>query len=223
MLWRIGHCRLGKQRVLGKGEHYRAGPPGHRGVESMAHVLGDALDAVDLRHPLRHLPVHAPVIDLLERFALGEFVRHLADEHHHRRRVLEAGMHADGAVGGAGTARHEEHARLAGELAVRLGHVGGAAFLAADDEGELVAQVVQAVEHRQVALAGHAERHLHALGGERVGEDLAAVPGLQIGFHAGTFSNAPRSRSQHSASAAFAVSTTPPNSTKPCTMSAYSR
>ena len=54
-----------------------------------------------------------------------------------------------------------------------------------------VAQVVQAVEHRQVALARDAEGELHALGGERVGEDPAAVAGLEVGFHAVILSECP--------------------------------
>src|SRR5436190_21719746 len=129
-------------------------------------------------------------------------------------------MHADRAVGRAGTARHEEHARLAGQLAVRLRHVRGAAFLPADDELELVAQVMQPVEHRQIAFARHAEGEAYALCRKRVGENAAAVAGLEIGFHAGTFSNARRSAAQLSATAVFAVSSTPPKSRKPCTMSA---
>src|SRR6185503_8943269 len=68
---------------------------------------------------------------------------------------------------------------------VGLRHVRGAAFLAADDEGKPVLHVAQAVEQRQVALARHAERHLHALGDERVGEDFPAVAGLQVGLHFG--------------------------------------
>src|SRR5437763_7646134 len=51
--------------------------------------------------------------------------------------------------------------------------------------------------------------------------DPAAVARLQIGFHAGTFSNAPRNAAQQSATAVLAVSRTPPNSRKPCTMSLY--
>src|SRR6266850_201588 len=192
-------------------------------MESTAHVLRDALDAVDLRHPLGHLAVHAPVVDFLERLALGELVGDLADEHHHRRGILKSRMHADRAVSGPRPSRHEQHARLAGQLAVGLGHVRSAAFLAADDEGDLVAHVVQAVEHRQVALARHAESELYTLCRQRVGEDPAAVARLQIGFHAGTFSNAPRSAAQQSATAVRAVSRTPPNSRKPCTMSLYSR
>jgi hypothetical protein len=92
-------------------------------------------------------------------------------------------MHADRAVRGARTAGYEKHARLAGQLAVRLGHVRSAAFLAADDEAQLLAQLVEAVEHRKVALARHAKSELDALRTQRVGENLSALPGLQIRFH----------------------------------------
>ena len=44
----------------------------------------------------------------------------------------------------------------AGELAVGVGHVRGADLVAAGDEADR--RVVERVEHRQVALAGHAER-----------------------------------------------------------------
>src|SRR3954470_2097910 len=154
-------------------------------MESVAHIFRNALDAVDLRNPFGHLAVHPAVVDFLEGLALGEFVSDLADEHHHRRGILESGVHADCAVRGSRAARHEKHARLAGELAVRFGHVGGAALLAANHEFQLVAHVVQAVEQRQVAFARYAERHVHALRDERVGEDLPAVARLEIGFHAG--------------------------------------
>ena len=81
--------------VLGQREHHRAGPARHRGVERAAHVLGHAVGAVDLRDPLRHLAVHAAVVDLLERLALDEVVADLADEENHRRRILVRGVHAD--------------------------------------------------------------------------------------------------------------------------------
>ncbi len=62
----VRHGGLGEKHVLGQRQHHGARAPGGRGVERVAHVLGDALDAVDLRHPFRHLAVHAPVVDLLE-------------------------------------------------------------------------------------------------------------------------------------------------------------
>ncbi|MND04960.1 hypothetical protein D3C83_254890 [compost metagenome] len=49
------------------------------------HVLGDAVRAVDLRDPFRHLAVHAAVIDFLEGVALDEIVANLADEQDERR------------------------------------------------------------------------------------------------------------------------------------------
>src|SRR6185436_2815099 len=172
-----------KQRVLRQRQHHRPRPSRAGGMERVAHVFRDALDAVDLADPLRHLAVHAAIVDFLERLALGELVRHLADEHHHRRRVLLRGVHADRAVGRAGAARDEQDAGLAGQLAVGLRHVRGAAFLAADDEREALALVVHAVEHRQVALARHAECELGALGDQGIGQDLSAVAGLEVGFH----------------------------------------
>ena len=77
-------------------------------------------------------------------------------------------------------ARDEAHAGPPGELAVRLGHHGCAAFLAAD--GQLDGRVVQRVEHGEVRLAGHAEDVLHAVQHELVHEDLAAGAGRWGGF-----------------------------------------
>ncbi len=67
-------------------------------------------------------------------------------------------MDADGGVRSAGPARDEHHARPAGQLAERVGHVGGAAFLPAHDELQPVGGVVEGVQHGEVALAGNAER-----------------------------------------------------------------
>ena len=83
------------------------------------------------------------------------------------------------AVGRAGTARDEADARAAGQLAVGLRHVGGAAFLAADDEPHGLARVVQRVEHGEIALARHAESEIDAVDLERVDEQLAA--GARLG------------------------------------------
>ena len=74
----------------------------------------------------------------------------------------------------ARAARHEADARPAAQLALRLGHEGRAAFLAAGDEADPVAVLVEAVEHRQKALARHAERGVDALLDQRLDQ---AVPG----------------------------------------------
>src|ERR1043165_2303704 len=51
----------------------------------MGNVLGHAIGTVDLRDPLRHLPEHAPVIHLLERFALDVVEREAFQEMDYRR------------------------------------------------------------------------------------------------------------------------------------------
>ena len=110
------------------------GPARLRDAKGARDVFGDALDAIDLRHPFGDAAVHAPVVDLLERLAIGEVAADLADEDDQRRRVLGCGVDADGGVRRARPAGDEHDARPAGELAVRLAHVSRAAFLAADDE-----------------------------------------------------------------------------------------
>ena len=59
------------------------------------------------------------------------------------------------------------------ELALRLGHEGRAAFLAAADEADAVAVLVEAVEHGQEAFAGHAEGGVHALGDQGLDQGVA--------------------------------------------------
>ncbi len=97
-------------------------------------------------------------------------------------------MHTDAGVGRARPARHEADAGAAGELAVGLRHVGGAALLAAYDEADLLAHVIERVECREIALAGYAEGRVGAMNPELIDENLAA------GAHVGslTHNNGPR-------------------------------
>ena len=133
---------------------------------------GQARRVVDLGHPLGDVAEHLAVVDLLERLAAAHRARDLADQQDHRRRVLARDVDAVAGVGGAGAARHHRDAGAPGELAVGLGHHRGAAFLAAGDVADLA--VVQRVEQREVALAGHAERELGAVDPQLVDQDLAA-------------------------------------------------
>ena len=150
------------------------GPPGGRDLKRLVDQLGDALGHVDLRHPFGERREHLAEIDLLEGLAVDLMARDLADQHDHRRRILERGMDADRGVAGAGAARHQQHSRLAGELAVGFGHKGGAAFLAAGHETDL-GRVEQRVEHFEIALAGDAERHVDAMGAQRGDDELTAA------------------------------------------------
>ena len=79
---RVGDVRLPRLHVLGQREHDRAGTAAGGDLERTRNELGHAGGIVDLRYPLGHRPEHAPVVDLLEGFALGEIVAHLADEEH---------------------------------------------------------------------------------------------------------------------------------------------
>ena len=156
-------------------------------------VFRDALRAIDLGGPLRHAAEHAPVVDLLERLAVDEVAADLSDEQDHRRRILRGRVHADRGIRGAGTARHEGDAGTARELAVRLRHVGGTAFLPAHDERQPVADVVERVEHREIALARHRERVRRALREEVGDEDFAAGAGRGHGERAAGQATRPHS------------------------------
>ena len=171
------------QHVLGQRDDDRTGAAGGRDLERLVQQLGHPLGHVDLRHPFGERCVHLAEIDLLERLAVDLVARHLADQHDHRGRILERGVDADRGVAGAGAARHQQHAGLAGELAVGFGHETGAAFLAAGHEADL-GRVVQRVEHFEIALAGDAERHLDAMRLEAADDQLAAAQRRKICRHA---------------------------------------
>ncbi len=171
---RVGNFSAAEQHVFGQREHDRTHATAGRDLVRALDEFRDAIGAVDLRDPLRHRPEHAPVVDLLECFALDEVAADLADEQDHRRRILKRGVHADGRVGRARPARHEADAGRARELAVRFGHVRGAALVTTRDQLDALARAVQGVEHRQVAFAGHAEREVRAVNDELIDENLPA-------------------------------------------------
>src|SRR6266849_8200407 len=145
----------------------------------MRDEFGHAGGIVDLRHPLGELAVHTAKVDLLECAALDIGTRDLPDEQDHRRRILEGGVHTDAGVGRARPARHEADAGAAGKLAVGLRHVGSSAFLAAYDEADLLAHVIERVERGEIALAGYAEGRVRAVNPELIDQDLAA--GAHVG------------------------------------------
>ena len=58
------------EHVLRQGEHDRAGSTGGRDAERAGDELGDPLDLVDLRDPLRERAEDAPVVELLKGLAL---------------------------------------------------------------------------------------------------------------------------------------------------------
>ncbi len=83
-------------------------------------------------------------------------------------------MHPNRGVGGTRAARDETDARATGQLALGLGHESRPTLLAAGHKGELIAVQVEAIEHRQIALTGHAERMGDALGQKAFNEQVAS-------------------------------------------------
>src|SRR5439155_25493648 len=125
---------------------------------------------------------HLAEIDLLKGLAVDLMARDLADQHDHRRRILERGMDADRSVAGPGAAGHQQHPRLARELAVSFGHKGCAALLAAGHETDLW-RIEQRIEHFEIALAGDAEGHVHAVGTKGRNDELAAAEERLVRCH----------------------------------------
>ena len=138
-----------------------------------------------LRHAERAGAEDLAVVEFLKRFAVALIGRHLADEQHHRRRILERGVQTDRRIARAGAARHEAHARPRRQLALRFGHEGRTAFVAAGDEADALGMRVKAVEHRQVAFARHAEDGIDALRDQRFDERVTRQA-TSRGAHAAT-------------------------------------
>ena len=164
----------------GKRHDDRAGAAGGRDLERLVQQFRDPLGQVDLRHPFGERRVHLAEIDLLEGFAVDLVARHLPHQHDHRRRILVRRVHPDRGVAGAGAARHQQYAGLAGQFAVGLGHKGGAALLAAGHQADL-GGVEEGVEHFEIALAGDAERHLDTVRPQRRDHQLAAAQLRKVG------------------------------------------
>ena len=142
-------------------------------MERLAHELRDAGRVVDLHHPLAQRLQEPPVLDLLERLPIRVPAVDLADEQHHRSRVLGGVVQTDRRVAGAGPAGDHDDARPPGELAVGFRHVGGAAFVPAGDRRDGVARGVERVEGGEIALARYAEDGVDAVDAQRVDQDPA--------------------------------------------------
>ena len=169
---RVGDVDAGGEDVLGQREDDRPRATRRRDTERARDELGDALDLVDLRDPLRERAEHAPVVELLERLPLGVLARDLADEEDERRPVLERRVHADRRLRRARPTGDEADPGRAGQLPVRLRHVRRARFVPARDEPHR--RVAERVEDVDVALARDAEREPRTVERELVDEELPA-------------------------------------------------
>ena len=113
-------------------------------------------------------------------------------------------MDARTRVRGAGPARDHANSRLPGELAVSLGHHRGAAFLAAGDERHSLAQVIERVDHRKVALARNAENEPDTVQGELICENSASGSFGCVGHASSLCFSGSRDVSSREASGRFA-------------------
>ena len=162
-----------RERIFWQGEHDRPRPPRHCDPEGLADDFRDTVGAVDLRRPFGQPAEHADEIDLLERLAAEMGARHLSGQQDHRGRILKGGMNADAGVAGPGTARDQANPRPPGQLAMGLGHVGGAAFVAAGNHANR-GRVVQRVKDWKVTFTRHAKRDVSAMKPQRIDQDAPA-------------------------------------------------
>ena len=179
----VGHRHLVLLHLLADGDDDGPRAAGGRDIEGVRDDFRDALRVVDLRHPFRDRREHPAVINLLEGLAVRLLDGDLADQQNEWGGILHRHMHADGGVAGAGAAGDDGDTRLAGELALRLGHVHRARLEPAGNELELVAHGIKSIEQVEVAFARDAEGVGHALGDQRIGQHLAAAARLRDPFY----------------------------------------
>ena len=152
-------------------------------MKCVADELRNSVRAIDLRDPLGHLSEHAPVIHLLERFALDHVAADLADEQNHRSRILIGGMHTDACIGRARTPCDEANARSAGELAVGFRHKRRATFLPAYDQPHAFAHIVIRIQHIEITLAWNAKRSICPMNSKLVNQNAPAASERHVFVH----------------------------------------
>ena len=167
----IGHGHSIAQHVFWQRNHHRAGAAagGHR--KGAGNGLGNARRIINLGRPLHHAAKHRPVVQLLEGLTPTGRTLNLADKQDHRGRILHGNVQAGRGIGGTRAARDHADPWLACELALGFGHHGGTTLLAANRRFD--GRVIQRIEHRQKALAGHGKNLLHAVDQQLVYHQLA--------------------------------------------------
>ena len=98
----------------------------------------------------------------------------LAHKGHHRCRILERGVQADRRVSGSRPPSDEAHPRPPAQPTLRIRHKRRAALVTAGDETDAFGMLMKAIEHGQVALAGHAKGRVDALGDQRFDEGMSS-------------------------------------------------
>ena len=156
----IRYVRRRAQHIFRQRQHHWPRTPGHRKAKRARDVFRQAGCVIALINTLGQRAKHRFVINILKGLPIRLAIVDLADEQHHRRAVLPRHMHARAGVAGPRPARDKAYTRLAGQLALRLCHHRGPAFVAANDV--LDAAVIEPVKRGQKAFARHREHALHA-------------------------------------------------------------
>ena len=95
--------------------------------------------------------------------------------------ILLRDMDAVGRIGGARAAGDEADAGPAGHLADGFRHHRGAGLLPAHRDGNIA--VMERVQHREIALAGHAENMLHAVDAQLIHQNFGGAAQIVLGAH----------------------------------------
>ena len=90
-----------------------------------------------------------------------------------------SGVYSDRGVRCAWSAGDEGDTGFASHLAPGIGHVGDAAFLSAYDKFDLVMDVVERIERREIAFPRYAEHGIDTVQAQTIDQDLSA--GAEIG------------------------------------------
>ena len=163
-------------QVLGQLDVGRAGLLEGRDPERLADDLGDRLDPLDARVPLRDRREHVDDVDDLVGL-LVELVRgRLAGDRDHRGAVEVRVGDAGDEVRRARAERAHRDGGPAGQPAVDVGHERGALLVAGRDVADRLAPR-QRVEDVHRLLAGHREDPAAVLGGEAVDEEVGGGTG----------------------------------------------
>ena len=81
-------------------------------------------------------------------------------------------MDADAGVTGPGSTRDKGDAGLAGQLAVRLGSVCRAVFMATGDDPDRIPNIIQSVQGGEITLPRHAENRIDPMQNQGIDQNL---------------------------------------------------
>ncbi|MCY1173115.1 hypothetical protein D9M73_132680 [compost metagenome] len=133
-----------EQHILGQCQHHRPRSARHGDVPGARDIFGDAAGVVDLGGPFGDGAKHRGKVDFLKGLAVLGGAVDIADEQHHRLRILHRDMDANRGIGGTGPARDEGDAGPPGQRAIGTRHEADPAFLTAHhqiDFGRVVQRI----------------------------------------------------------------------------------